>query len=59
MLHGDAVEVGKTLEVAATLNSFDNNNNNNDQMKSIEGRVNSSKQELNIAEVGCKKRYKK
>lgn len=28
-------------------------------MKSIEGRVNSSKQELNIAEVGCKKRYKK
>ncbi|MFT6934135.1 MAG: hypothetical protein ACJAUQ_000519 [Maribacter sp.] len=57
MLHGDAVEVGKTLEVAASLNSFDNNNN--DQMKSIEGRVNSSKQELNIAEVGCKKRYKK
>jgi hypothetical protein len=57
LLHGDAVEVGKTLEVAATLNSFDNNNN--DQMKSIEGRVNSSKQELNIAEVGCKKRYKK
>jgi hypothetical protein len=57
LLHGDAVEVGKTLEVAASLNSFDNNNN--DQMKSIEGRVNSSKQELNIAEVGCKKRYKK
>jgi hypothetical protein len=57
LLHGDAVEVGKTLEVSATLNSFDNNNN--DQMKSIEGRVNSSKQELNIAEVGCKKRYKK
>ncbi|MEP2280375.1 hypothetical protein, partial [Maribacter sp.] len=45
LLHGDAVEVVKALEVAAALNSFDNIN---DQMKSIEGRVDGIMQELNV-----------
>ncbi|MFS4418437.1 hypothetical protein [Maribacter sp. 2307ULW6-5] len=54
VLHGDAVEVVKALEVAAALNSFDNIN---DQMKSIEGRVDGIMQELNVAVVESKKLY--
>lgn len=56
LLHGDAVEVVKALEVAAALNSFDNIN---DQMKSIEGRVDAIMQELNVAVVESKKLYEK
>ena len=56
MLHGDAVEEVKALEVAAALNSFDNIN---DQMKSIEGRVDGIMQELNVAVVESKKLYEK
>lgn len=56
LLHGDAVEVVKALEVAAALNSFDNIN---DQMRSIEGRVDGIMQELNVAVVESKKLYEK
>lgn len=56
LLHGDAVEVVKALEVAAALNSFDNIN---DQMKSIEGRVDDIMAELNLAVVESKKLYEK
>mgnify|MGYP003670434820 CR=1 FL=1 len=56
LLHGDAVEVVKALEVAAALNSFDNIN---DQMKSIEGRVDGIMSELNVAVVESKKLYEK
>ena len=56
LLHGDAVEVVKALEVAAALNSFDNINN---QMESIEGRVEGIMQELNVAVVESKKLYEK
>lgn len=56
LLHGDAVEVVKALEVAAALNSFDNIN---DQMKSIEGRVDGIMKELNVAVVESKKLYEK
>ncbi|MEH6761156.1 MAG: hypothetical protein V7687_08325 [Maribacter arcticus] len=56
LLHGDAVEVVKALEVAAALNSFDNIN---DQMKRIEGRVDGIMQELNVAVVESKKLYEK
>lgn len=56
LLHGDAVEVVKALEVAAALNSFDNIN---DQMKSIEGRVDGIMQELNVAVLESKKLYEK
>jgi DNA repair exonuclease SbcCD ATPase subunit len=56
LLHGDAVEVVKALEVAAALNSFDNIN---DQMKNIEGRVDGIMQELNVAVVESKKLYEK
>lgn len=56
LLHGDAVEVVKALEVAAALNSFDNIN---DQMKSIEARVDGIMQELNVAVVESKKLYEK
>lgn len=56
LLHGDAVEVVKALEVAAALNSFDNIN---DQMKSIEDRVEGIMQELNVAVVESKKLYEK
>jgi DNA repair exonuclease SbcCD ATPase subunit len=56
LLHGDAVDVVKALEVAAALNSFDNIN---DQMKSIEGRVDGIMQELNVAVVESKKLYEK
>jgi uncharacterized phage infection (PIP) family protein YhgE len=56
LLHGDAVEVLKVLEVAAALNSF---GNINDQMKNIEGRVDGIMQELDIAVVESKKLYGK
>lgn len=56
LLHGDAVEVVKALEVAAALNSFDSIN---DQMKSIEGRVDGIMKELNVAVVESKKLYEK
>jgi len=56
LLHGDAVEVVKALEVAAALNSFDNIN---DQMKSIEGRVDGIMAELNMAVTESKKLYEK
>lgn len=56
LLHGDAVEVVKALEVAAALNSFDNIN---DQMKSIEGRVEGIMSELNLAVTESKKLYEK
>lgn len=56
LLHGDAVEVVKALEVAAALNSFDTIN---DQMKSIEGRVDDIMSELNVAVVESKKLYEK
>jgi DNA repair exonuclease SbcCD ATPase subunit len=56
LLHGDAIEVVKALEVAAALNSFDNIN---DQMKSIEGRVDGIMEELNVAVVESKKLYEK
>ena len=56
LLHSDAVEVVKALEVAAALNSFDNIN---DQMKSIEGRVDGIMKELNVAVVESKKLYEK
>ncbi|MFK7832189.1 MAG: hypothetical protein AB8B52_02830 [Winogradskyella sp.] len=56
LLHKDAVEVVKALEVAAALNSFDSING---QMKSIEDRVEGIMQELNIAVVESKKLYEK
>ncbi len=56
LLHGDAVDVVKALEVAAALNSFDNIN---DQMKSIEGRVDGIMSELNLAVTESKKLYEK
>jgi chromosome segregation ATPase len=56
LLHGDAVEVVKALEVAAALNSFDNIN---DQMKSIEDRVDGIMAELNMAVTESKKLYEK
>jgi hypothetical protein len=56
LLHGDAVEVVKALEVAAALNSFDNIN---DQMKSIEDRVDGIMSELNLAVTESKKLYEK
>ena len=56
ILHGDAVEVVKALEVAAALNSFDNING---QMKSIEERVDGIMAELNVAVVESKKLYEK
>jgi hypothetical protein len=52
LLHVDAVEVVKALEVAAALNSF---GNTNDQMKHPEGRVDDIIQELNDALVVNKK----
>lgn len=56
LLHNDAVEVVKALEVAAALNSFDSING---QMKSIEDRVDGIMQELNVAVVESKKLYEK
>ncbi|WP_233897892.1 hypothetical protein [Tenacibaculum piscium] len=56
LLHTDAVEIVKALEVAAALNSFDSING---QMKSIEQRVDGIMQELNIAVTESKKLYEK
>ena len=56
LLHNDAVEVVKALEVAAALNSFDAING---QMKSIEDRVDGIMAELNVAVVESKKLYEK
>ncbi len=56
VLHKDAVDVVKALEVAAALNSFDSINS---QMKSIESRVAGIMQELNVAVVESKKLYEK
>lgn len=56
LLHKDAVEVVKALEVAAALNSFDSING---QMKSIEDRVDGIMQELNVAVAESKKLYEK
>lgn len=56
LLHGDAVEVVKALEVAAALNSFDNINS---QMESIESRVEGIMQELNVAVIESKNLYEK
>jgi len=56
VLHNDAVEVVKALEVAAALNSFDSING---QMKRIEERVDGIMQELNVAVVESKKLYEK
>jgi hypothetical protein len=54
ILHSDAVDVVKALEVAVALNSFDNINA---QLESIEGRVDGIMQELNIAVEESKKLY--
>jgi hypothetical protein len=56
LLHKDAVEIVKALEVAAALNSFDSING---QMKSIEARVDGIMQELNVAVTESKKLYEK
>ena len=56
VLHGDAVDVVKALEVAVALNSFDNIN---EQLKSIEGRVDGIMAELNVAVIESKKLYDK
>ncbi|WCC47439.1 hypothetical protein [Tenacibaculum finnmarkense] len=56
LLHTDAVEIVKALEVAAALNSFDSING---QMKSIEKRVDGIMQELNIAVTESKNLYEK
>lgn len=56
ILHGDAVDVVKALEVAVALNSFDNINT---QMESIESRVGDIMNELNVAVVESKKLYEK
>ncbi|WP_304235032.1 hypothetical protein [Jiulongibacter sediminis] len=54
ILHTDAVDVVKALEVAGALNSFDNINA---QLESIEGRVDGIMQELNVAVEESKKLY--
>ena len=54
LLHKDAVDVVKALEVAVALNSFDNINA---QLESIEGRVDGIMQELNVAVEESKKLY--
>jgi DNA repair ATPase RecN len=56
VLHGDAVDVVKALEVAVALNSFDNINT---QLESIESRVGDIMSELNVAVVESKKLYEK
>jgi len=56
ILHSDAVDVVKALEVAVALNSFDNIN---EQLKSIEGRVDGIMAELNVAVLESKKIYDK
>ncbi|AWV99024.1 hypothetical protein [Arcticibacterium luteifluviistationis] len=54
LLHTDAVDVVKALEVAVALNSFDNINA---QLESIEGRVDGIMDELNVAVEESKKLY--
>ncbi|MFT5884972.1 MAG: tetrahydromethanopterin S-methyltransferase subunit G [Arcticibacterium sp.] len=56
VLHSDAVDVVKALEVAVALNSFDNIN---EQLKGIEGRVDGIMAELNVAVLESKKLYDK
>jgi len=56
VLHTDALDVVKALEVAVALNSFDDINA---QMKSIEERVGGIMDELNIAVSESKKLYEK
>ena len=56
LLHTDAVDVIKALEVAVALNSFDDIN---EQMQNIEGRVDGIMNELNVAVVESKKLYEK
>lgn len=56
LLHTDALDVVKALEVAVALNSFDDINA---QMKSIEGRVDDIMADLNVAVVESKKLYEK
>jgi len=56
LLHADAVDVVKALEVAVALNSFDDIEA---QMKSIEGRVDGIMDELNTAVVESRKLYDK
>ena len=56
VLHTDAVDIVKALEVAVALNSFDNIEA---QMKSIEGRVDGIMEELNTAVVESRKLYDK
>ncbi len=56
VLHGEAIEIVKALEVAAALNSFDDINA---QMKSIESRVDDIMAELNITIAESKNLYEK
>jgi len=56
VLHTDALDVVKALEVAVALNSFDDINA---QMKSIESRVDGIMNELNIAVKESKDLYSK
>lgn len=56
VLHKDAVDVVKALEVAMALNSFDNIET---QMQSIESRVAGIMDELNVAVVESRKLYDK
>lgn len=56
VLHGDALDVVKALEVAVALNSFDDINA---QMENIESRVEGIMAELNVAVTESKKLYDK
>lgn len=56
LLHADATDIIKALEVAVALNSFDDINA---QMESIESRVDGIMEELNVAVVESKKLYDK
>ncbi len=56
VLHGDALDVVKALEVAVALNSFDDINA---QMENIESRVDEIMAELNVAVTESKKLYDK
>jgi hypothetical protein len=56
VLHKDAVDVVKALEVAVALNSFDGIET---QMQSIESRVAGIMEELNVAVVESRKLYDK
>ncbi|KAA3638489.1 MAG: hypothetical protein DWQ02_05090 [Bacteroidetes bacterium] len=56
VLHGDAIDVVKALEVAVALNSFDDINA---QMENIESRVDEIMAELTVAVTESKKLYDK